>query len=97
MIRSPQSQRQEEEIAQHHLLPELSPFQNGRRHRKAIVLLGPINLPGIGYVISASEERDVEGSPVRATLHLVGIECRHWAPHAETTGDCRFGCLKGAA
>ena len=95
MIRSPQSQRQEEEIAQHHLLPELSPFQNGRRHRQALV--HPTVIPGIGMTFSHSEERDEEGNPIRANLHLVGIECRHWAPSARTTGDCRFGCLKGAA
>jgi hypothetical protein len=96
MIRSPQSQRQEEEIAQHHLLPELSPFQNGRRHRQAHVT-PTAALPGIGYVVSVSEERDSEGNPVRCDVHLVGIECRHWAPSARETGDCRFGCLKDAA
>lgn len=94
MIRSPQSQRQEEEIAQHHLLPELSPFQNGRRRAPAVLIQGMTSVPGIGHVVSTSEERDEEGSPVRATLHLVGLACRHWAPDAETTGDCRFGCLQ---
>lgn len=96
MLKSPQSQRQEEEIAQHHLLPELSPFQNGRRHRQAHVT-PTAALPGIGYVVSVSEERDDEGNPKHSSLHLVGIACLHWAPDARTTGDCRFGCLKAAA
>jgi hypothetical protein len=95
MIRSPQSQRQEEEIAQHHLLPELSPFQNGRRHRTADVRKTVI--PGIGFVSSVSEEKDADGVPLRFTDHLVGIGCRHWAPSARETGDCRFGCLGRAA
>jgi hypothetical protein len=90
-MKTQQSQRQEEQIAQHHLLPELSPFQAGRTHPTAEIRQTVI--PGIGFVTSVSVSKDDEGNR-RYTEHLVGIACRHWAPSAETTGDCRFGCLR---
>jgi hypothetical protein len=92
MIKSPQSQRQEEEIAQHHLLPELSPFQNGRKHRKAHLYEAQPPRPGLAMVISVSEALDKEGNPKHSTRHLVGRHCLHWAPRGAETGTCRFGC-----
>lgn len=94
-IRTTPSQKQDVETPRHHLTDELSPFVNGNRPREAT--LWATDIPGIAAVISISNEVDAEGAPVHSTTHLVGGLCRHWAPDAERTGDCRFGCLKASA
>lgn len=96
MIRNTPSVKQDEETPRHPLTDQLSPFVNGRRRREALVM-PTASIPGIGHVVSVSQERDKEGNPVRAMFHLVGLECLHWAPSARETGDCRFGCIKRGA
>jgi len=98
-LRNTPSPKQEEQVPKHPRLPELSPFQAGRKHPPATVFPNYIygDIDGIGIVLSTSEEVDEDGAPVRATTHFVGIECLHWAPDARETGDCRFGCIGRAA
>lgn len=96
-LRTTASQKQEAEIPRHPLTDELSPLSGGRRWPEATLIHDITQIPGISAVVSLSEERDAEGAPVRANLHLVGRRCQHWAPDAATTGDCRFGCIKRRA
>ena len=74
------------------LTGSLSPLQYGPTAPKAHIRQTAI--PGIGFVTSISAAKDADDVPLRFTDHLVGIRCEHWAPDAERTGDCRFGCLK---
>lgn len=95
-LRTTPSQKQDLETPRHPLTDQLSPF-TGIPTRSPAHLVRVGHDPNIAAVISISNEVDAEGAPVSSTTHLVGARCQHWAPDAERTGDCRFGCVKRAA
>lgn len=95
MLKSTPSQKQDSQVPQHPSIVDLSPFMDGPKWEPA-TLLPAAGVPGtaLASVVSISEAVDEDGAPLRATIHLVGRHCLHWAPDGATTGDCRFGCVK---
>ncbi len=91
-IRTVNSTKQDEETPRHPLTDELSPFAYGPQAKPAKLFEAQPSHPNLAIVISLSEKVDADGVPLRATPHLVGRRCQHWAPDGRRTGTCRFGC-----